>query len=107
MRYKFYVADNKVICVSSYAGRPVRGIAKCDTDHDTFNVETGKKLAQLRCDYKIAEKRVQRASQKHFEACVDYENANIRKIQMEKYLEDSFDELADISKQLEAFEKSL
>lgn len=30
MRYRFYVTDNKVICVSSYAGKTVRGVAKCD-----------------------------------------------------------------------------
>jgi len=50
---KFYVAKNKVICVVRYAGRNIRGIAKC-SPQDKFDEEVGKKLAHLRCEEKIA-----------------------------------------------------
>ena len=58
-RYQFYVAPNKVICVSSYAKKPVRGVAKCNPN-DVFDEEKGRRLAQLRCDYKVAQKRFYR-----------------------------------------------
>jgi len=50
---KFYVAKNKVICVIRYAGRNIRGIAKC-SPQDKFDEEIGKKLAHLRCEEKLA-----------------------------------------------------
>ena len=58
MKYTYNISGNKVICVSRYAGKPVRGIAKCCEEYDNFNAETGMKLARLRCDKKIALKRV-------------------------------------------------
>lgn len=66
-RYKFIVTNDKVICLSSYMGRTVRGVAKC-SPNDEFNEEFGKKLAQARCDYKVAIKRYERALQKSDEA---------------------------------------
>ena len=66
-RYKYFISDNKVVCVSSFAKRAVRGIAKCAPD-DKFNVEIGKKLAKLRCDEKVADKRANRALEKYIEA---------------------------------------
>lgn len=66
-RYKFYIADNKVIAVSSYAGKTVKGVAKCSPE-DTFDVEKGKQLAAARCNAKIAEKREKRAWEKVSEA---------------------------------------
>ena len=59
-KYHFIVTDNKVICLSSYMGRRVRGIAKC-SPNDTFDVEFGKQLARARCDVKVMQKRHQRA----------------------------------------------
>ena len=49
MAYRYHVSDDnkKVICISSFAKKPVRGIAKCDTNYDEFDVETGKQLAGL------------------------------------------------------------
>lgn len=59
-RYKFIVTDNKVICLSSYMGRRVRGIAKC-SPNDEFDLEFGKQLARARCDAKVLYRRYQRA----------------------------------------------
>ena len=57
-RYKYYT-NNKdvVVAVSSYAGKTVRGVAKCDP-RDTFDIEKGKELAAARCNEKIAEKKI-------------------------------------------------
>ena len=60
-RYKYYKdSKGKVIAVSSYAGKAIRGVAKCNPN-DSFDEDVGKQLAQLRCDVKIADKRIKRA----------------------------------------------
>lgn len=57
-KYRYYTnGKNVVVAVASYAGRTVRGVAKC-SDQDEFNLETGKKLAAARCAMKIARERV-------------------------------------------------
>ena len=76
-----------VIAISSYAGRPVRGVAKCDPG-DEFDVEFGMKLAAARCNLKIAQKRYRRASSKYQEAAnasIEAANASIKaKNQLDK-----------------------
>lgn len=65
-RYNYHIATKedgtpyKVICTSSFAGKTVRGVANC-SQHDEFNLETGKQLAKLRCDVKVAQKRANKA----------------------------------------------
>ena len=66
-KYKFYRNNNKVIAVSTYAGKTVRGIASCDP-RDDFNEVEGQRLAAARCNTKIALKRYKRATQKRKEA---------------------------------------
>lgn len=60
-KYNYIVTANKVICISHYAKRLVKGIAKC-APGDTFDEEKGKKLAKLRCDIKVAQMRYKNAS---------------------------------------------
>lgn len=86
--YRFYNSKNKVIAVSTYAGKPVRGVAKCDPD-DTFSLEYGETLAAARCNEKIAEKRVSRAKRKVDEAQEAYMTAKRYYERMSKYYEDS------------------
>ena len=62
-RYKYYKSDNKVIALSSFAGKAVKGVAKCDPT-DTFSEEFGEKLAAARCNNKVAAKRVKCAKNK-------------------------------------------
>jgi len=107
MRYKFYASGNKVVCVSSYAKRAVRGVAKCNTEQDTFELEVGKKLAQLRCDKNIATKRHKRAGEQYVAAMRAYEAAEANMLKMRKYFEDSQDELMSATANLEAFESSI
>lgn len=86
--YRFYTSNNKVIAVSTFAGRPVRGIAKCNPE-DTFSLEDGKALAMARCNEKIAEKRLHRAQRKFAEALSAQIEAKRLYDKMKKYLEDS------------------
>ena len=73
-KYKIYSSDGVVVAISSFAQKPVRGIAKCDPE-DTFSLDSGKELAIARCDNKIAEKRVKLAKKKLEKATVAYEEA--------------------------------
>ena len=62
-KYKFIILekDRKVIALSTYAGRTVRGVAVC-AENDTFDVQKGKELAAARCALKVAQKRLNRAN---------------------------------------------
>ena len=106
MRYRFYVTDNKVICVSSYAGKAVRGVAKCDPK-DTFDLRDGKKLAQARCDYKIEKKRVQRARAKHAEATKALDDAREYEEKMQIYYDESFRDLVRLDEELKSLEAKM
>lgn len=64
-KYKYYqYVDEKgrqvVVAVSHFAGRTVKGYAKCDPS-DTFDLEKGKALAAARCNYKVLTKKAARA----------------------------------------------
>lgn len=68
MKYIYHIAQNKVICLTQYAGKPVRAVAKCHEDYDEFNAETGMELAKRRCDLKVAKKRFKNINRKLCEA---------------------------------------
>ena len=70
-KYKFHEYTDKktgiktVIAISTYAGKNVKGIAKCHpADDGNYDIEKGKMLAASRCNEKIALKRERRAAQK-------------------------------------------
>ena len=77
-KYHFYT-DNKsiVVAVSTYAGHTVRGVAKC-ANGDTFNYETGRKVAAAICNKKIAEKRYNRACHKYEDANIEFKKADAK-----------------------------
>lgn len=87
-RYSFIRNNNKIICLSTYAKKVVRGIAKC-SPNDNFSVEIGERLAQLRCDFKIAEKRMNRAYQKYMDARQVLFEAQKHFDEMNKYYDES------------------
>lgn len=94
-KYKFYTNGSRVIAVSTYAGRTVRGVATCH-DGDEFSLEKGKKLAALRCAEKIAKKRVARAQQKLEEAYQAHIDTKGYLNKMALYKDDAFDELDEV-----------
>ena len=88
--YKYVVTPTKVIALSTYGGRTVRGVAKCHPG-DTFNEEVGKALAAARCNEKVAAKRYARANQKYKEMCKEYQEY-MNKVQKTcDYLRDSYE----------------
>lgn len=98
--YSFYqTKDNAVIAVSTYAGRTVKGVAKCDPT-DTFDIEKGKDLAAARCGHKIAMKRLKRASQKYLEAEAAAHEAIEWLEKMRYYYMDSVDALDEATAEL-------
>lgn len=87
-KYRFIQTGNKTIAISTYAGKTVRGTAKCDP-HDTVDAELGKTIAALRCAKKIAKRRVARANKKVSEAEHMLEMAKRRYDAMVNYAADA------------------
>ena len=106
-RYQTYLAgEKKIIVVSRYAGKVVRGVAKCAPD-DAFDMQKGEKLARLRCDEKIAEKRVARSQAAYVEAVANLMAAQKRLNDMKEYMDDAAAEYADVQAELAAVEASM
>ena len=94
-KYQFYTdGKTKVIAVSTYAGKVVRGVAKCDAN-DTFSLEKGKELAAARCNQKIAKKRLTRAENKRREIIKENHKIVIAIKKVFRYKEDSEKALID------------
>lgn len=87
-KYRFYSTTNKVVAVSTYEGRTVRGVAKCDPK-DVFDLQKGRELAAARCNQKIAMKRKNRADRELKKAVAAYVNAQKHMDKMNDYYEDS------------------
>ena len=72
-RYRYYIHQSKdhgstqITAVSTYAGKTVKGYAKCDPQ-DNYNEELGMKLAAARCNLRVANLRKKRAQRKFDEA---------------------------------------
>lgn len=68
--FKHYETTNKdgtktqvIVALSTYAGRTVKGVAKC-MEGDEFSLEKGKELAASRCNLKVLGKRLDSLSEK-------------------------------------------
>lgn len=103
-RYRFIQTGNKVICISTYAKKVVKGIAKC-SPNDEFDLEFGKELAKLRCDVKIADKRANRAAEKYIEAEDNLYEANQYFCDMKDYYYDSENKYFNAVDKLNEFEE--
>ena len=87
-RYKFFVVNNMVVAVSSFAGHRVRATAKCDP-RDKFDLEKGKRLAAARCNLKVAEKRRKHAHKQYLDLMREYQELAERVHSKRKYFSDS------------------
>lgn len=104
--YRYYSAPNKIIAVSSFAGKPVRGVAKC-APGDEFDIEKGKELAAARCSLKVAEKRKIRATEKYIEASAAVVEAQQKLAHMRDYFIDASDRLDEAEDKLNELLESL
>ena len=93
-RYRFYKTDNKIICVSSYMGRSVRGVAKC-SPNDKFDIKKGMALAAARCNEKVAKKRMERARKMQIDAYNKRIAARDYHKKCMQYLDDAYEQLAE------------
>ena len=98
-KYKYYQHDNAVVAVSTYAGKNVKGVAKCDPN-DAFNLEKGKTLAAARCNQKVAEKRLRRAIKKYNEALKAADEAVAYYERMKQYYMDAVDQIDEATAEL-------
>ena len=89
-KYRYYTNGQRVIAVSTYAGKTVRGVAACNPN-DTFSMEKGKALAAARCALKIANKRLNRAIRKENEANDAFYQAQRHLDKMTTYASDAWD----------------
>lgn len=93
-----------IVAVSRYAGKTVRGVAKCHPN-DEFDIEFGTKLAIARCEFKVANKRADRAYKKVNEAQMDRLKAEIHLRDMLDYLDGANQDLKIASELLEELEQ--
>ena len=87
--YRYYIADRKVIAVSTYAGKTVRGVAICASE-DEFDLDFGKQLAAARCNEKVAAKRLARASSKYNNLLREYNKLLDKIAEAEDYYNNSY-----------------
>lgn len=114
-KYQFKVYEHKnedetkssvVVAISTYAGKIVKGVAKCIAS-DPFDLETGKKLAAARCDYKVCLKRMIRAKNRRSEVALELEKLTKEYTDMTNYFDDALDECTQSFTRLKAIEKEL
>jgi hypothetical protein len=92
-KYNYFTdGENKVVAVATYAGKPVRGVAKCDPQ-DNFDLATGKELAAARCNAKIAKKRQANAFNQMSAAKAHLANAEKHYNDMLSYYKDACEAL--------------
>ena len=90
-KYRYVVIDNKkVVAISTYAGKTVRGVAVLG-EGDEFNLELGKKVAAAKCNLRVAEKRCARAAEKRREALRKMNEASTNFANALAYVSDSED----------------
>lgn len=108
VKYNYYTdkEQHKIIAVSSFAGKNVRGVAKCSPE-DKYDLDIGMNLATLRCAVKIASKRLARAEQKKYEAYEAFAAAAQRYDAMSTYWADSVQAYEDAKAELKKMENRL
>lgn len=109
MKYNYHidVEGKKVVCLTRYAGRVVRGIAKCNPEYDEFNIETGKQLAKLRCEAKVAAKRAKTCKRRFEEATIMYVAAKKNELRSRVAYKESLNDINAANKALADFENKL
>lgn len=104
-KYRYYQTktrqgQHKIIAVTTYAGKTVRGTAICH-ENDTFDEKIGKEIAAARCAVKVAERRAKRAGRKMDEAEMIAEQAQDYADRMTDYFYDAEDALVEAERFLD------
>lgn len=107
-KYHFYhnIETGTVVCTRLYKGRTIRGVAKCDPK-DKFNIETGKRLAYMRCKQKFMRKKLKHARDICVEAIKEYVKAqNTYNIALE-FVNDVEMQLDALNNEIVGFEQTI
>jgi hypothetical protein len=107
-KYQFYYDTNnrRVICTTTYKGSIIRATATCNPD-DSFELETGKKLAYIRCKNKFLSKKAAHAAKVYAKNYADMVRTNARLSRTANFVKDVADELAEAQSVLADFEVNL
>ena len=110
-KYKYITYERNdgahvIIALSTYAKKPVKGVAVCHPD-DEFDVEKGKALAIARCNEKVAKLRLRRSEDELKMAISLYEDAKKWLDDTLRYNEDAAEALALAEVDVKAICKSL
>ena len=107
-KYHFYhnAATNTIVCTTTYKTHTIRGVAKCDPD-DNFDLETGKRLAYLRCRLKYAQKKAKRSLVAYRDAAYAEARARNHLNNMIDFVQDSEEQVNVASNELIKFEDYL
>ena len=92
--------SKQITAISSYAGKTVKGVAKCDPS-DEYVIGDGMTLAAARCNAKIAKKRAARAEKCFDEAEEQLARAKRYWEDMRDYYFDAVDKLAEANNEVE------
>lgn len=107
-KYHFYHNEDNgtIVCTTMYKGKMVRGIAKCSPD-DKFDIETGKRLAYLRCRLRYMKKKSKRARVAYTEAFLAEAKARNHLLKMVEFVHDADHHIELAAQELTAFEDYL
>lgn len=95
-----------VVATSTYAGKTVRGVARCHPN-DEFDMDKGIQLAVYRCNLKVAAKRQARAARKVKEAKLALYEAQVFLDKMLDYRAQSVFDYLSIKDDLEDIETNV
>lgn len=102
--YKMSNGAVKTVAASTYAGKPVYGVAKCSPE-DKYDENIGRGLAAARCNAKVAKLRKKAAYKKLVAARRAYEAAKKEFYNMHDYWVDASDSLIIANDELSVLEK--
>lgn len=104
-KYTYYTYCNSltgtqtVIALSTYAGKTVKGRAKCNSC-DEYDIEVGKKLAAARCNAHIAKRRKANALRRYEETHRALDAAIAKADKMRAYLNDATEACTEADEKL-------
>lgn len=90
----YYYHDTDVIATTTYCGKPVRAIAKCNPE-DEYDRQFGEDLALARLNLKVAKKRRARSYEKMYAAADAHREALDFYYEMRNYNDAAIQEVKD------------
>lgn len=107
MDFKFFNdGKGKIIAVSYFNKKAVKGIAKC-CENDKFDEDVGRELAAERCTVKVLKKKTKKAAEKYLNSLFMADRAERKAKKTFKYYCKVAKELSEAESHLLKFEDTL